>query len=151
MEYVWNDGYRAKVSAEIVAAELSKIDAEMSFIDAEIVVRKAKSSRSPLHTVFEWDDTVAGHEYRLTQARTMIRSLRVVVEENAPAKRTYWHNVSTTGTTTASTYVHRDKLCSEKVLLESTLREVVCQLKGIRARYSELKELGDLWKQIDEL
>lgn len=151
MEYIWNEGYRAKVPAELAAAELSRMDAEEIAIDAETVVRRAKSARNPLHCVFEWDDSVAGHEYRLTQARTMIRSLRVVVEENTPAKRTYWHNVSTIGTTSSSTYVHRDKLSSDRVLLESTLKEVIGQLKGIRARYSELKELGDVWKSIDEL
>jgi hypothetical protein len=37
------------------------------------VVAEAVSPASPLHPYFEWDDTLAGHQYRLAQARHLIR------------------------------------------------------------------------------
>lgn len=40
----------------------------------------ATDPASPLHPRFEWDDTIAGHEYRRIQARDLIQSFRVTVE-----------------------------------------------------------------------
>ena len=36
------------------------------------VVKDAADPDSPLHSVFEWDDTKAAHQYRLDQARDLI-------------------------------------------------------------------------------
>jgi hypothetical protein len=47
----------------------------------EQVVAEAADSSSPLHDKFEWDDAVAGHLYRLEQARGLIRKVQVVVEQ----------------------------------------------------------------------
>lgn len=41
------------------------------------VLREAESDESPLHAVFEWDDTIAAHRYRLEQAGDLIRSVKV--------------------------------------------------------------------------
>jgi hypothetical protein len=45
----------------------------------EELVRAAKSARSPVHKLFNWDDRVAAHEHRLLQARVMVNSLQVEI------------------------------------------------------------------------
>jgi hypothetical protein len=35
-----------------------------------------------LHPCFQWDDTIAAHEYRLNQASDLIRNVQIVVYEN---------------------------------------------------------------------
>lgn len=45
----------------------------------EEVVEVARDPRHPLHGRFEWDDQKAGHAYRLAQARSLIRSVEVVI------------------------------------------------------------------------
>ena len=45
-----------------------------------MVVNAAKPKSAPLHKYFEWDDKKAGHEYRLMQARKIIRVVQVVVD-----------------------------------------------------------------------
>src|SRR5690349_9983917 len=45
-------------------------------LNAELVVKEATSDDSFLHTYFEWDDSVAGHHYRLQQAGNLIRRAR---------------------------------------------------------------------------
>lgn len=45
----------------------------------EDVVHAASDRSSPLHGLFEWDDKKAAHSHRLTQARRLIRGVRVVV------------------------------------------------------------------------
>lgn len=46
-------------------------------VTAAAVVDAAKSSNSPMHRYFEWDDTVAAQQYREGQAREIIHSVRV--------------------------------------------------------------------------
>lgn len=53
-------------------------------LTAESVLTEATDPASPLHGRFEWDDTVAAHAYRLSQARHLCRALIVV--ENRPVR-----------------------------------------------------------------
>jgi hypothetical protein len=45
------------------------------------LVEVAAAPEHLLHDRFEWDNTLAGHQYRLVQARGLIRSVRVVRDE----------------------------------------------------------------------
>jgi hypothetical protein len=56
-------------------ARIYKRDKELR---ASCVVDAARSPSSPLHSKFEWDDAVAGEKPRLYQARTLIRSVRII-------------------------------------------------------------------------
>jgi len=52
---------------------------------ADAVLVAAADPACPLHSLFEWDDSVAAVRYRLIQAREMIGSLRVEIVQ--PDKR----------------------------------------------------------------
>lgn len=45
----------------------------------EAVVADAASKSSPLHSEFEWNDKRAAHQYRLDQARELIRKVTVEI------------------------------------------------------------------------
>jgi len=45
----------------------------------DAVVAEASSKASVLHGEFDWDNKTAGHAHRLDQARTLIRSVRVII------------------------------------------------------------------------
>lgn len=49
-------------------------------LTAESVLAAAKPGTA-LHRFFEWNDKKAAHEYRLEQARRLIRSIEVVIED----------------------------------------------------------------------
>jgi hypothetical protein len=53
--------------------ELLRIYEERGELTPSIVVEEAEDEESPLHDRFEWDNDKAAHEYRLAQARTLIR------------------------------------------------------------------------------
>lgn len=44
------------------------------------VVEAARPVDAPLHDRFEWDDEIAGEAYRLEQARSLIRRVRIRIE-----------------------------------------------------------------------
>lgn len=80
MTYYWRDGYRGhKGNPQEIGEELEKIQQENGYISAEVVVSSATSETSVLHPYFEWDDGEAANQYRLTQARLLVRSVSVQI------------------------------------------------------------------------
>ena len=55
-------------------------------LTAESVLADATDPLSPLHSRFEWDDKVAAFEYRLEQARLIVRKAHVNILDR-PARR----------------------------------------------------------------
>jgi len=54
-------------------------------VRASVLVERAAPEDSPAHNAFEWDDTKAGHEFRLIQARVWIRRVEIIIE-NRPER-----------------------------------------------------------------
>lgn len=50
-------------------------------LEPETVVSEATDPGSPLYTHFEWDDSTAAHEWRLQQARQLIRRYKIIITE----------------------------------------------------------------------
>ena len=94
MKYVWRSGARvpSDVSAENGGKELETIrKASGGILRPEDVVAQAKRKSSSLHNLFEWDDAEAGHQHRLSQARYLIKSVKVIFEKSAPPVTKYVH------------------------------------------------------------
>jgi hypothetical protein len=67
-------GLAKGVSAKKAYSELQKLDA----ITKESVLEQASRKDSVLHDLFEWDDSIAGHNYRLVQATRLINNFDLV-------------------------------------------------------------------------
>lgn len=67
---------KSKVKAEVRAElmRLAKAEDGIGGLRSSDVVEAARSKDSPLHGEFEWNNSKAGHEFRLIQARTLIRA-----------------------------------------------------------------------------
>lgn len=70
-----------KAQFERIRRMLKKKDA----LTASGILEEAMDKNSPLHGLFEWDDTKAAHEYRLMQARQVAR--RYNITEADPAAK----------------------------------------------------------------
>lgn len=68
------------MSGDLRSALLA-VRAEHGRLTPDAVVTAARPADHPLHSRFEWDDAVAGEEFRRVQARELIRSVRVVYRE----------------------------------------------------------------------
>lgn len=69
----------AKVAdPQVIGEALERVGTDLGGrVTPKAVVAAAYDDASPLHPHFEWDDTVAANQYRLDQARTLIRAIRV--------------------------------------------------------------------------
>ena len=64
--------------------ELEKMADRIGHLTPEAVVKRARNPESALHAMLTWDDGEAADQYRLLQARSLIR--RVVVRVEQPAE-----------------------------------------------------------------
>jgi hypothetical protein len=85
------------ITPEIAGKELERIYDKHGALRAQIVVDEARPDDAPLHPAFEWDDLVAAEYYRREQARSLIKTVQVVREDESDEtkKRTClcqrWH------------------------------------------------------------
>jgi hypothetical protein len=82
--------FDSSTGAQHVRANPQQIGEALETIRAEnggqlhpqAVVQGARSSKSLLHRYFEWDDAKAAEQHRLDQARALIRSIRVIDDDD---------------------------------------------------------------------
>lgn len=69
---------RTKEEQKAIEEALTEIaESNDGRLTADAVVAAAAKKDSVLHALFEWDSKKAAHQYRLDQARSLIRSVRV--------------------------------------------------------------------------
>jgi hypothetical protein len=112
------------------------------------VLADAKHDNSPLHSFFEWDDSEAAEQYRLQQARGLIRSVvAVYVSDDKPdvRQRAYVH-IAEPG---APHYREVGCAMSQTKTREMVLQTAWRELQVWKSRYKDLKEFSDLFEIID--
>lgn len=77
----------AKANPQKIGEELTKIaDSAGGRLTPKAVVETARNPKHVLHRHFDWDDQIAADKWRLDQARTIIRSIRVEEDESEPVQ-----------------------------------------------------------------
>lgn len=126
--------------------------AEDGIIAPEKVVLAAKPKNSPLHDFFDWDDGDAAFQWRLHQARNLIR---VVVEVEELPDKTFrdvrvFVSLSSDRNKDGGYRIMAEVLTDEERIKEM-LEDVLRELMGFRNKYKMLKELASVFKAIDKL
>ena len=150
MTYEWKN-YNYPVSANDVGALIEKIEKKEGAVTAENVLDAARSKKSIIHDLFEWDDAVAGEKYRLSQAGRIIRALAIVKEdpkENLPAVTRAFVNV---GTRTDGKFINVSLAMSQDETREIVLKHALDELCVFQNKYKGLKELETIFADIDQL
>jgi hypothetical protein len=107
----------------------------------QAVVADARNAKSPLHLHFEWDDRKAAEAYRVDQARALIRSIRVIDEDDADRPRPAF--LSIRADAGVAYHALQDVLTSAD-LRERLLAQAQRDLDAWTARYRELREIVEL-------
>ena len=107
---------------EIVARRLAEIaEANDGKLTPDLVVQDAEDADSPLHELFEWDDGVAGHKYRLDQARQVITSVRVVITTENKTFSSVFYTRDPNAEANEQGYVSLNTLKSDKALARESI------------------------------
>jgi len=150
-------------SAEMVRAELLALsDRHEGRLEPESVVDAARDPASVLHGMFTWDDTDAARRYRLLQAATLIRRVKITILRHDPETRQVKIEHARALESPASerdrkgepskggSYIRTAKIARDPQMRASMVDTVLAELNAIRKRYARLSELETVWAAIDE-
>ena len=138
---------------DLVKSELERIQAKHNgFLRPQDVVDAARSSKSPLHEYFEWNDSEAAQRYRLAQARALIRVAVVVEPTTAESVRAFVSLSSDRNA--AGGYRALAQVLSDEVMKETLLADALRDLTAFQRKYDALKavtRLNRLFASIDDV
>ena len=144
MKGAWKIEGFYNADASMVLDELSELGDEYSLSD---VVEKAKDENSEMHSIFEWDDSIAGEEYRKIQAGRMVRNLVIVRNDETEEKTNVRYFVSTGKRD--STYTPTRLVIRNQDAYEQLLERAYAELRAFKEKYSTLSELEEILALID--
>lgn len=146
--YQWKPKSQVAVEAQAAGERLETIRLRnRGSLTPAMVVKDARSEKSPLHPAFEWDDRRAAEKYRLDQASYIIRSIAVVVRngdsEEPKVTRAF---VSVTDEDDERQYTSVSVALTDPVLRAQVLEQATRELAAFEAKYSELEELAPVFE-----
>ena len=107
--------------------------------DEHQILDAAKSPKSALHSHFEWDDTVAGHQFRLSQARHLMRVIRVEISTGQTVRKFHKVDLTIDGEPTRK-YIEYTRVRASKVHRESIVEQARQQLVLFAMSYAKYRD-----------
>lgn len=140
------ENHEAKEAAkEAINALAAKNDGR---VRPEDVVKAAESEDSPLHGFFDWDDAHAAHAYRIDQARTLIRSVKVEIRADKKKISVVGYVRDPAADAAESGYISINKVRSD----EDAARDVlVDEFKRVRAALDRARKFALVFGLEDDI
>ena len=131
------------INKEIEQAMQSLFEKHNCELPASVVVKAAKNKRSPLHSRFEWDDTKAGQEYRLIQARQLIRTVKLKRPGSDKAERLVHVPKVHRDESNEGIYTLPSVIVENPTDFQFALREALARLNAAQRAIDELKAAAE--------
>lgn len=144
MVYEFKKGSYISGDAQAAGEMCEKLAAE-GRLTAEQFVEENRPEGAPMHGAFDWDNDIAADKWRLHQARHIIASLEIRVEEKPPVRAFF--NI----TRSEPTYSHIESILQRPDETELLLKTALAELTAFRKKYANLKELAGVFAAIDEI
>jgi chorismate mutase len=158
-KYVAMPGSRISVGlAQAAGQVIDSILRENGSVKPEQLLQVARAKTSPIHNYFTWDDAAAAQKQRLSEAASLIRSVRVVIDGMPAAEQPvvrYLHSVeATNGETrfTGSAYIALPELRSNPEYRRQVLQGALGELNSFKRKYADLDlELKSVFRAVKKL
>lgn len=143
--YGFLSGVHCPVDAQTVGEQCAKLE-EQGKLTAEELVNASRPDDSPMHKAFEWDDAVAGEMYRREQARSYIRAIVQLPEnEDSEPQKLYYNIVRA-----EPNYKSINTIMESEDDTERLLGLALAELIRAKNKYKNLKQLSDVFRAIDD-
>lgn len=141
MKGAWKLEGLYKADATKVVNELMELGEEYSLSD---VVEKARNENSEMHGIFEWNDGIAGEEYRKIQAGKMVRNIIIVREnEKKESEKSNLRYFVSTGNRD-NTYTPTKCFLRKNDGYEDLLNRAYMELRAFKKKYQSISELEEI-------
>ena len=127
-----------------LTAELAQIYQARGELTPELVIEVATDEDHPLHSRYEWDDAVAGHEYRKVQAAADIRVCRVEFVDPSGDERSIRAFVSLNQAQVPGRrgYAPTEEVVADELTSRILLRELERKMAALKKEYGHLSEFA---------
>lgn len=134
---------------EAIRAELERLKSD-GVIRPVDVVEAARDEESPLHDWFQWDDDEAAHQYRLLQARNLLRVyVNVEPSKDSEPVRAFV-SLTSDRAREGGGYRALAEVMGDDAMREQLLRDAFVQFRNMQKRYQHLKQLSKVWDAVAE-
>ncbi len=149
MVYKWKFQPKGNVSAQVAGECIEQIAKKnRGAITAKAIVKEAKAQRSPLHNLFEWDDTVAAKNYREEQARQILVQLVIVQKGKKDKELLRVRAFVSVEEKRDIHYTPFERAMSKPHLRQQLLQQALSEINTWREKYRELEELSGIFDAI---
>ncbi len=133
---------------KIDAVEVAKFINMAGNVDAEQIVSLASPKGSPIHKYFEWNDKIAGHAYRLTQARHLVLAIQITDTQTNLSSRAF-ESVVIEG---KRAYVSVQKIAQSPDLVEQVIENALRELRYWSEKHQKFKKFfGGIFDEIKKV
>ena len=131
-----------------VISELKKIAHQNGgLLQPETVVEAARPVSSPLHSRFEWDNGSAAHQYRIWQARQLIRVSVELLQGTKESIEVFVSLIPDRERESGGYRIMTDVL-SDSQMRAQLLKDALNELEIFQDKYKRLKELVAIFSAI---
>lgn len=142
MVYEWKAGSRYKVDANTAGAVCEQLEAAGN-LSAKSLLDVSRPIDAPLHSEFEWNDSVAAEKYREDQARCIIRHLVVRMDESTDEPVRSFFKIEQTE---RESYTSVETIMTRKDLRAELLKQAVNELEAFQRKYNTISELSGVFE-----
>jgi len=142
-----------KSKSNPIAAELLRIAKENGgVLQAKAVVDAARRQSSPLHSKFEWDDSLAAEQYRIEQARHLIRvTVQVISTPDGDVIDKVFVSLRADQGVEGGGYRKLSVVLTDADMRQRLLAEALADMEVFREKYSQLKELAEVFSAMKQI
>jgi hypothetical protein len=148
-KYVWSGSTTYKVGAQVVGERLEEL-AQNGPVTPHAVVEDATPEDSPLHPLFEWDNEEAANNYRVIQARQVIRSVAVVYA-TPKEKETKIRAFVSVSPDAGRSYMSSARVMSDQELRKQVFDGIVKELHRLKEKMRQFQEFSGVINEIEQL
>ena len=159
-KYSYRSGYSYKVPAHVVGKALESIEEKEGKVTTASFLEYSRPETADTHSMFEWNDKIAGEKYRLRQAASIIGQLEVQIQyidtpqETAEIQITpvpAFVNVAGKSTRASATFVNVITAHEDSALWKQVMQNALGELNTFKRKYARYKEFAKVISAIEEL
>lgn len=157
MKYALVEGSRVHLDSQVVGETLEGINGKYGMVTPSVVVEESKPVDAPLHNHFQWDDSKAAEEYRLVQARQLIRAVTVMQDakedKEVQVVRAFVNVRPVEGDeplVSERCYITIQRAMGEEMLRRQVLANALAEIRSWRRRYAQYTEFAKIVGAVDE-
>lgn len=141
MTFEWKPGSRFKVDANTAGAVCEQLEAAGN-LSAKSLLDASRPEDAPLHSEFEWNDSVAAEKFREGQARCIIRHLVVRLDEKPDEPVRGFFQI----TQQEPRYTNVNAILTHRDLRAELIQQALEEMAAFQRKYGTLTELAEVFE-----